>query len=159
MRHFLSALLAIAVTGCTGVPEGVEPVGDFDLDRYLGRWYEIARLDHSFERGLDRVTAEYSRRDDGGVKVVKDAGSFRETAESIIGMQLVTPQTGAEGVEVKQVLIEEGLDIDRELYVAVTLDRAAECPVVMASTEGGTEIEEVAETNPDAILKEWVHLL
>ena len=93
----------------------------------------------------------------GGVKVVKDPGSVRATAEAILGMKLVTPQTGADGVEVRQVLIEEGLDIARELYVAVTLDRAAECPVIMASTEGGTEIEEVAETNPDAILKEWVH--
>lgn len=49
---------------------GVEPVGSFDLSRYLGRWYEIARLDHSFERGMDAVTAEYSMREDGGVKVV-----------------------------------------------------------------------------------------
>jgi apolipoprotein D and lipocalin family protein len=52
------------------MPEGVQPVNDFELDRYLGKWYEIARLDHSFERGLERVTAEYSLRDDGGVKVL-----------------------------------------------------------------------------------------
>jgi len=52
------------------MPEGVEPVDDFELDRYLGKWYEIARLDHPFERGLSRVTAEYSMRDDGGVRVV-----------------------------------------------------------------------------------------
>ncbi|QIL90750.1 lipocalin [Microbulbifer sp. SH-1] len=73
MRNFaagLVVLLSTLVAGCTGVPEGVEPVDDFTLDRYLGRWYEIARLDHSFERGLSRVTAEYSLRDDGGVKVV-----------------------------------------------------------------------------------------
>lgn len=62
----LSALLA----GCIGVPEGVRPVADFELERYLGKWYEIARLDHSFERGLTRVTAEYSLREDGGVRVV-----------------------------------------------------------------------------------------
>jgi len=53
-----------------GVPEGIEPVENFQLERYLGRWYEIARLDHSFERGLDRVTAEYQMRDDGGVRVI-----------------------------------------------------------------------------------------
>jgi apolipoprotein D and lipocalin family protein len=58
------------LTGCVGLPQGIEPVRGFDLDRYLGRWYEIARLDHSFERGLERVTAEYSLRDDGGVRVV-----------------------------------------------------------------------------------------
>lgn len=58
------------VGGCVGTPNGVQPVTDFEIDRYLGTWYEIARLDHSFERGLSRVTAEYSLRDDGGVRVV-----------------------------------------------------------------------------------------
>ena len=56
--------------GCTGAPDGVQPVSGFELDRYLGTWYEIARLDHRFERGLTDVTATYSMRDDGGVKVV-----------------------------------------------------------------------------------------
>jgi len=63
-------VLAIGLTGCLGMPEGVKPVEDFELNRYLGKWYEIARLDHSFERGLTRVTAEYGLRDDGGVRVV-----------------------------------------------------------------------------------------
>jgi len=63
-------VVILALAGCTGVPAGVEPVRDFELERYLGTWYEIARLDHAFERGLTRVTATYSRRDDGGVKVV-----------------------------------------------------------------------------------------
>ena len=58
------------LAGCVGMPPGVEPVEDFELDRYLGKWYEIARLDHSFERGLSRVSAEYSLREDGGVRVV-----------------------------------------------------------------------------------------
>jgi len=65
------------------VPEGVEPVRDFELEPYLGTWYEIARLDHSFERGLSRVTATYSPREDGGVKVVNrgydaEAGEWEE---------------------------------------------------------------------------------
>ena len=68
-RRALMVLL-VFLAGCTGVPEGVEPVTGFELERYLGTWYEIARLDHPFERGLSRVTAEYSRRDDGGVRVV-----------------------------------------------------------------------------------------
>lgn len=61
---------ATLLTGCTGIPDGLEPVDEFELDRYLGTWYEIARLDHRFERGLSNVTADYSRREDGGVKVV-----------------------------------------------------------------------------------------
>lgn len=60
----------LALAGCAGLPKGVTPVDGFDLERYLGRWYEIARLDHRFERGLSRVTAEYSRREDGGITVL-----------------------------------------------------------------------------------------
>lgn len=58
------------MTACTGIPEGVRPVTGFELERYLGTWYEIARLDHDFERGLIDVTAEYSARADGGVRVI-----------------------------------------------------------------------------------------
>lgn len=64
------AVLTTALAACTGAPEGVEPVAGFELNRYLGTWYEIARLDHSFERGLSHVTADYSLRGDGGVTVV-----------------------------------------------------------------------------------------
>ena len=66
----LSVLLIVLLTGCVGIPEGVTPVDSFRLERYLGTWYEIARLDHSFERGLTHVTADYSLRDDGGVRVI-----------------------------------------------------------------------------------------
>jgi apolipoprotein D and lipocalin family protein len=62
--------LAVLVTACTGAPDGVDTVSGFELSRYLGTWYEIARLDHGFERGLSNVTATYSLRDDGGVKVI-----------------------------------------------------------------------------------------
>lgn len=64
------ALVPVFLMGCLGKPAGVEPVEGFDIDRYLGKWYEIVRLDHRFERGLNRVTAEYSLNDDGSVKVV-----------------------------------------------------------------------------------------
>jgi len=75
------ALFASALqSGCTGAPDGVEPVTGFELNRYLGTWYEIARLDHSFERGLTHVTAEYSLRSDGGVRVV-NRGFSNDTAE------------------------------------------------------------------------------
>lgn len=73
-------ILLFTLSGCTGMPDGVSPVQNFELNRYLGRWYEIARLDHSFERGLERVTAEYSMREDGGVRVV-NKGYSPETGE------------------------------------------------------------------------------
>ena len=68
----LSLCIAVCalLAGCTGMPDGVRPVQGFELERYLGTWHEIARLDHSFERGLSRVTAEYSLREDGGVRVI-----------------------------------------------------------------------------------------
>ena len=75
----LSVLLLI-LTACTGKPDGVVAVKDFELDRYLGKWYEIARLDHSFEHGLSNITAEYSLRDDGGVKVI-NSGFSKEDNE------------------------------------------------------------------------------
>lgn len=71
-------LLPLVLTACVGMPEGVKPVTSFELDRYLGKWYEIARLDHSFERGLEQVTAEYSMRDDGGVRVLNRGYSTKK---------------------------------------------------------------------------------
>ena len=64
--------------GCVGIPENVKPVDHFKLEQYLGKWYEIARLDHAFERGLTRVSANYSLRDDGGVKVINRGYSAKE---------------------------------------------------------------------------------
>ncbi|MDP3010209.1 MAG: lipocalin family protein [Methylococcales bacterium] len=63
-------VLVLLLAGCTGLPDNVRPVNDFKAEKYLGKWYEIARLDQSFERGLTRITAEYSLRDDGGLKVL-----------------------------------------------------------------------------------------
>jgi apolipoprotein D and lipocalin family protein len=74
----LLPLLATLLAACTSAPDGVAPVRGFDAERYLGTWYEIARLDHSFERGLSRVTAEYRRRDDGGIGVVNRGWSADE---------------------------------------------------------------------------------
>lgn len=70
MRLLPFFLLIILLGGCVSVPQNVAPVDSFELNRYLGKWYEIARLDHAFERGLANITAEYSLREDGGVKVV-----------------------------------------------------------------------------------------
>lgn len=74
-------LLACSLlSGCLGLPQGVEPVDNFQLQRYLGRWYEIARLDHSFERGLDRVNAQYALRNDGGISVINSGRSIQTGA-------------------------------------------------------------------------------
>lgn len=69
-RKVFILVSVMLVSACTGIPEGVSPVTGFDLNRYLGTWYEIARLDHSFERDLQQVTADYSVREDGGIRVV-----------------------------------------------------------------------------------------
>jgi succinyl-CoA synthetase beta subunit len=90
----------------------------------------------------------------GGVKVAKDAAQARELANQILGMRLVTHQTGPEGRIVQRLLVEETLPIERELYLGIVLDRAQGKPVFMASAAGGMEIEEVALKTPDAILKE-----
>lgn len=78
LKILLMAMAAMLLGGCLGMPKDVKPVDQFELDRYLGKWYEIARLDHSFERGLERVTAEYSLRDDGGVRVVNRGYSSKK---------------------------------------------------------------------------------
>lgn len=92
----------------------------------------------------------------GGVKVIKDVDEVRTFTKGLLGKYLVTHQTGPEGREVKKVLIEEGCDIARELYLGVVIDRECSRVVVMASSEGGVEIEEVAARTPEKILKEIV---
>jgi succinyl-CoA synthetase beta subunit len=93
----------------------------------------------------------------GGVKLARSGDEAAEIAGQILGMNLVTPQTGPAGRIVKRVLIEEGLDIKRELYLGLLVDRASGLPVFMASAAGGMEIEEVAKDNPEAILREPIH--
>ena len=92
----------------------------------------------------------------GGVKLAKSPEEARQIAEQMIGMNLVTHQTGAEGREVKTLLIEEGLPIDKEFYLAITLDRVTGRNVFMASKAGGMDIEKVAEETPELILKEAI---
>ncbi|WP_043933340.1 ADP-forming succinate--CoA ligase subunit beta [Bacillus sp. EB01] len=92
----------------------------------------------------------------GGVKVAKNLDEVRTYAEEILGKTLVTHQTGPEGKEVKRLLIEEGCDIKKEYYIGLVLDRATSRVVLMASEEGGTEIEEVAEKTPEKIFKEEI---
>jgi succinyl-CoA synthetase beta subunit len=93
----------------------------------------------------------------GGVKVVKDRDAAHKAAKEMIGMRLVTIQTGPAGQLVERVLVEQGLKIKRELYLGLVVDRATERPGLMASQEGGVEIEKVAEETPDRIHKEFIH--
>src|ERR1700716_1819052 len=87
----------------------------------------------------------------GGVKVAKSLEQVKEYANAIMGMQLVTHQTGPEGQKVRRLLIEEGADIKKELYVSMVTDRVSQRVVLMASSEGGMDIEEVAEKHPELI--------
>jgi apolipoprotein D and lipocalin family protein len=77
MKKLLIAWM-LFLTACVGIPDNVKPVDDFRLEKYLGKWYEIARLDHSFERGLTRVTAEYSLRDDSSIRVLNRGYSEKD---------------------------------------------------------------------------------
>ena len=93
----------------------------------------------------------------GGVKIARSPGDAEQLARQMIGMTLVTHQTGPDGKKVGRVLIEEGLQIERELYVSLVIDRAAACPVVIASAAGGMDIEEVAASRPEQILREYIN--
>src|SRR5437879_10793076 len=90
----------------------------------------------------------------GGVKLARSADEAAKLASKILGMNLITPQTGPGGRIVRRLLIEEGLDIKRELYLSILVDRAVEAPVVMASAAGGIGLQEVAKENPAAIFPE-----
>jgi succinyl-CoA synthetase beta subunit len=93
----------------------------------------------------------------GGVKLARSIDEVKDRASDILGMRLVTHQTGPEGRIVKRLLIEQGMSIAKEMYVGITLDRGRSQTVVMVSTEGGVEIEKVAAETPDKILKEYVY--
>src|SRR5688572_5879866 len=93
----------------------------------------------------------------GGVKVVKSPEDARDAAARMLGMTLVTHQTGPAGQRVGRVLVEQGLKIKRELYLGLVIDRSTERPIMMASPDGGVEIEKVAEETPDRIFKEFVN--
>ena len=92
----------------------------------------------------------------GGVKIAKTKADVADIARQILGMNLITHQTGPEGKKVKKLLIEQGIDIERELYLGMVLDRSKSQLVMMASTEGGVEIEKVAAESPEKILKQWI---
>lgn len=107
---------------------------------------------HAGGRGKGRTKKSNAK----GVILCKTIDEVREAAESLLGDTLVTIQTGEEGQEVKTIYVTDGVDIEKEFYLGILLDRAKSQNVIMASTEGGVEIEKVAEETPDKIVKEWV---
>src|SRR5438093_2929891 len=121
--------------------------------------------DEAFEAAKELATAPVvvkaqihagGRGKGGGVKLAKDPEEAREIAQKMLGIKLVTHQTGPEGREVRVLLIEEGLPIDKEFYLGIVLDRASGRPVFMASAAGGMDIEEVAAKSPEKIFKETI---
>jgi succinyl-CoA synthetase beta subunit len=115
------------------------------------KWFVVKAQIHAGGRGKG-----------GGVKLAKSLDQVSEISKQILGMQLVTPQTGAEGKKVHKVLIAQdvyypGESQPKEYYMSILLDRAKACPVIISSTEGGMDIEEVAHNTPEKIIKEWVN--
>ena len=130
------------------IPEGQvanNPSEAFEIAKNLGRTVAVKAQIHAGGRGKG-----------GGIKIAKNPEEAKEMAGKLIGSKLVTPQTGDEGRVVQRVLIEEGLNIQREFYLGIVIDRSQQKLVFMASREGGVEIEEVAHTSPDLILKEYI---
>ena len=107
---------------------------------------------HAGGRGKGTIKGDQEQH---GVQLVKSADQAQQVAARLLGKELVTIQTGPEGKTISQVLVEEGCDIARELYLGIVLDRAVAKPVLMASNEGGVEIEKVAAETPEKIFKEW----
>ena len=121
----------------------------------------VAAAEKLSAAGVDRFVVKAQihaggRGKGGGVKLAHGIEGVRETAGNILGMNLVTHQTGPQGQRVRKVLVAQAVDIAQEYYVGVTLDRGRSMNVIMASTEGGVEIEKVAEESPEKILKVWV---
>jgi len=117
-----------------------------------------------FEQGASMVVVKAQvhaggRGKAGFVKLARTADEVREAAKFMLSNRMVSPQTGPEGLEVKRLLVAAGVDIDKEFYLAVTTDRAHATNTLIASAEGGVEIEQVAHENPDAIIKHPIHPL
>ena len=129
-----------------------------ELSQQTGtKWYVVKSQIHAGGRGKGRVVGTDQR----GVALAKSVEDVRTIAKNILGKVLVTHQTGPEGKRVNKVLIAEdvyypGLSEPKEYYLSILLDRAQNCNVIMASTEGGMDIEEVAEHTPEKIMKEWI---
>ena len=124
------------------------------FDQLGGKIAVVKAQIHAGGRGKGTIKTNPQQR---GVQLVKSRDEAKAVAANLLGKELVTIQTGPEGKTVQQVLVEAGCDIGRELYLGIVVDRAQGLPVLMASTEGGVNIEEVAAKTPHLILKEHFH--
>jgi succinyl-CoA synthetase beta subunit len=121
------------------------PAEAFDIARRLSGKVVLKAQIHAGGRGLG-----------GGIKIANNPAEAEELAAQMLGSMLVTPQTGPEGRRVRRILIEQALDIRKEFYIGIVIDRSQQKPVFMASREGGVEIEEVARRSPELILREYL---
>jgi succinyl-CoA synthetase beta subunit len=127
-----------------------------DAAKWLGVKHLVVKAQvHAGGRGKGTFKSGFQ----GGVHLVESPEAARDVAEKMLGETLVTKQTGDDGRLVRKVMVAESVDIRRELYLAILMDRATCRPVIIASTEGGMDIEEVAEKSPDKILREFIHPL
>jgi succinyl-CoA synthetase beta subunit len=122
-----------------------------------GAAFETLQRDHQTTLAVVKAQVHAGGRGKGGgVKLVKSADDARKVAEAILSKPLVTPQTGPEGVPVHKLLVASGVDIAKEYYLAIAIDRATGAPMMIASSEGGMDIEEVAATKPEALIREKI---
>ncbi len=124
----------------------------FSIAKEIGGTVVVKSQIHAGGRGKGKFTSGFQ----GGVKLAKTPEEAKELASKMVGNILVTRQTGPEGKKVEKLYITEASDIKKEYYLGIVLDRARECNVIMASTEGGVEIEKVAAETPEKIVKVWV---
>jgi succinyl-CoA synthetase beta subunit len=144
----------IAIKNINEFDDAIKQLQDQGISQYV-----VKSQIHAGGRGKGKIYNPSNTDElilEGGVKFTKSVDQAREYADKILGNLLVTHQTGAEGKIVKTLFITEGLDYKKELYLGILLDRAVSKNVIMVSTEGGVEIEKVAEETPEKIIKEWV---
>lgn len=121
----------------------------------------FSKVEKDFGSSLGVIKAQIhagGRGKGGGVKLVKSREEAEQVAQKMLGMMLKTPQTGPEGQKVQKIFVAEGLDLAKEFYIGIALDRSLGCPVMMVCAEGGVEIEEIAATRPEAILRLPIHV-
>jgi succinyl-CoA synthetase beta subunit len=153
-KHDVPAQEGVAIKDISEYESAIETLHSRGVDQYV-----IKAQIHAGGRGKGKIYNANNRDElvlEGGVKFVTSVEKGKEYAEKILGNILVTHQTGPEGKLVKTLFITEGLNYKKELYLGILLDRVHSRNVIMASTEGGVEIEKVAEETPEKIIKEWI---
>ena len=153
-KHKVAVQDGVPIKRMTQFDKAIAKLQSMGINQYV-----VKSQIHAGGRGKGKLYNSKNREElvlEGGVKFTTDAKKAKEYAEKMLGNILVTHQTGAEGKKVKTLFITEGLDYKKELYLGILLDRAVSKNVIMASTEGGVEIEKVAAETPEKIIKVWI---